>query len=133
MKKNTAKILAAALYRASFKKEGKDLENVISNFSAYLADHHLVGLIGDILKELESLHFTNEGIVVANITSREKLPMAEVKKIEDLIAQKTRKKVLVRQEEDKDILGGAVIKYDDKIIDLSIRYQLKNLVKQLSN
>ena len=133
MKKNTAKILATALYRASLGKQGKDLEKIIKNFSAYLANHHLVGMISDILKELEKLHFAAEGIVMAKVTSREKLSPVEIKKIEDLVAKKTKNKVVVRQEEDQSILGGTIIKYHDKIVDLSIRNQLKSLAKQLSN
>ncbi|OGY96996.1 MAG: hypothetical protein A2543_02480 [Candidatus Komeilibacteria bacterium RIFOXYD2_FULL_37_8] len=70
---------------------------------------------------------------MANITSREELSPAEIKTIEDLVSKKTKKKVVVRQEEDKNILGGTIIKYEDKIIDLSIKNQLKNLAKQLSN
>ncbi|MBT4209809.1 MAG: F0F1 ATP synthase subunit delta, partial [Candidatus Komeilibacteria bacterium] len=34
---------------------------------------------------------------------------------------------------DEDLVGGAVVKYNDKIIDMSIRHQLNNLAKQLSN
>ncbi|OGY93439.1 MAG: ATP synthase F1 subunit delta [Candidatus Komeilibacteria bacterium RIFOXYC1_FULL_37_11] len=133
MKKYTAKILATALYRASLGKEGKELEKIMNNFSSYLMDHRLVAMIPGILKELENLHFNTEGIVVANITSREELSPAEIKTIEDLVSKKTKKKVVVRQEEDKNILGGTIIKYEDKIIDLSIKNQLKNLAKQLSN
>lgn len=133
MKKNTAKILATALYQASLGKDGKELEKIMNNFSAYLVDHHLVVMIPSILKELENLHFAAEGIVVASITSREVLSPAEIKKIEALVSGKTKKKVVVRQTEDKNILGGTIIKYEDKIIDLSISHQLKNLAKQLSN
>ena len=42
MKKGQAKILAQALYNASEGKKGKELENIISNFSSYLSEHHLV-------------------------------------------------------------------------------------------
>jgi len=91
MKKYTAKILATALYRASLGKEGKELEKIMNNFSSYLMDHRLVAMIPGILKELENLHFNTEGIVVANITSREELSPAEIKTIEDLVSKKTKR------------------------------------------
>lgn len=133
MKKDIAKILAAAVYGATLNKSGRELDSVISNFSIYLAEHHLVAMIPNILSELEKLHFIKTDTLAVKIISHQPLSSAEIKKIEDLIIKKTKKKIVVSQEEDKDILGGAVIKYDDKIIDLSIRYQLKNLAKQLSN
>lgn len=133
MKKNQAKILAAGLYQASRDKKGKELDNIISNFSDYLSQHHLVSMIPSILAELESIHFKAEGIVAAKITSKEELPQAEVKKIADLVKSKTKQTVEVKTETDEDLIGGAVVKYNDKIIDMSLKNQLNNLAKQLSN
>jgi ATP synthase F1 delta subunit len=133
MKKDQVKILTAALYLASAGKKGKELETVIANFSTYLAEHHLVYMIPNILAELENIHFSNEGIVKAEVTSSEGLGQEEIKKIADLVKAKTKKEVVVKTDTGKDLIGGAVIKYNDKIIDMSIRHQLNNLAKQLSN
>ncbi|MBT4209748.1 MAG: ATP synthase F1 subunit delta [Candidatus Komeilibacteria bacterium] len=133
MKKNQVKILAAALYEASQGKKGKELDIVIANFSNYLAEHHLVSMIPGILTELEKLHFTAEGIVAAELTSSEELAQAEIKKIADLVKTNTKQEVVVKTDTDEDLVGGAVVKYNDKIIDMSIRHQLNNLAKQLSN
>ena len=133
MKKNQVKILALALYEASKDKKGKELDKVIANFSAYLSQHYLVSMIPSILIELENIHFLNEGIVATKVTSPAELDKTEIKKISDLVKAKTKQEVVVKTEEDKDLVGGAVIKYNDKIIDMSIRQQLNNLAKQLSN
>lgn len=131
--KNQAKILAAALYEASKNKKGKELDQVIANFSDYLAEHHFVAMIPGILAHLESIHFQAEGIVATKLTSKEELPQSEIKKIVDLVKKNTKQDVVIKTEIDEDLLGGVVVKYNDKIIDMSIRQQLNNLAKQLSN
>jgi len=133
MKKNQAKILAAALYNASSDKKGKELDKVVANFSAYLSQHHLVSMIPNILEQLESIYFLKQGIVSAKITSSGELSQTEIKKIVDLIKSNTNQDVVVKTELDKDLIGGALVKYNDKIIDMSIRQKLNNLAKQLSN
>jgi F-type H+-transporting ATPase subunit delta len=133
MKKDQAKILATALYGASQGKQGKELDKIIANFSAYLNQHHLVSMISKILLELEKLHFQAEGIVATEISSAEELPQAEIKKISDLIKTKTKQEVVVKTDIEEDLIGGAVIKYNDKIIDLSIKNQLTKLEKHLSS
>lgn len=133
MKKDQAKILAAALYKASADKKGKELDKVIANFSAYLSQHRLVSMIPNILGQLENIHFLKEGIIAAKITSREELAQAEIKKLSDLIKVKTKQAVVVKTEIDQELIGGVVVKYNDKIIDMSIKHQLNNLAKQLSN
>lgn len=131
--KNQAKILATALYEASKNRKGKELDMVIANFSNYLSQHHLVSMIPSILVNLESIHFKVEGIVATKLISKEELPQSEVKKIVDLVKKNTKQEVVVKTEIDEDLLGGVVVKYNDKIIDMSIRQQLNNLAKQLSN
>lgn len=133
MNKNQAKILAAGVYQAIKGKKGQDLEKVVANFSEYLAQHHLVSMIPNILRELEKFYFADHNIIAAIVSSRSELDKQEVDKISKLVQQKTAKQVEIRQEQDELLLGGAVIRYDDKIIDMSLRHQLSNLAKQLSN
>ena len=121
------------MYAASKGKEGKELDTVTANFSAYLNQHHLVSMISNILVELEKIHFSNEGIVAAQVTSSEELPSAEINKIADLVKANTSQEVVVKTEIDKNLIGGAIIKYSDKIIDMSIKSQLVSLAKQLSS
>lgn len=133
MKKNQAKILASSIYQAIQGKQGKDLDAVIANFSKYLETHHLVTMIPKILQNLEKFYFDDNNIVAAKISSKEKLADSEVKKIAELVKNKTNKTVVTQIEEDAELLGGATIKYDDKVIDMSLKQQLNNLAKQLSN
>jgi F-type H+-transporting ATPase subunit delta len=128
--KDQAKILAKAIYQAM---QDKDNKEIIANFSSYLKDHRLVYLIPVILKELEKINLIATDHIAASVTSKDELDNKEVNKIKNIIEERSKKKVIIKQELDQNILGGVVIKYQDKLLDLSLKKQLNNLSKQLSN
>ena len=130
MKKDQAKILAKAIYQAM---QDKDNKEIIANFSSYLKDHRLVYLIPVILKEFEKINLIATDHIAASVTSKDELDNKEVNKIKNIIEERSKKKVIIKQELDQNILGGVVIKYQDKLLDLSLKKQLNNLSKQLSN
>jgi F-type H+-transporting ATPase subunit delta len=133
MKKDKAKILARGVYAAMSGKDESQVETIVNNFLAYLKEHHLNSLIPQVLEELENIYLSQKGVIKTTISTKDKLSDKEVKQIVDLVSQKSGKQVQVKEAEDKDSFGGAVIKYEDKVIDLSIKKQLNNLAKQLAS
>lgn len=131
--KNKVRILAISAYNAIKDATPKDLEKVVDNFSDYLKKHRQEKFIPDILKELENLRLTEEGIVQAEVISKEPLSELAVKHIEDLLAKRTHKKILLKPVINEEIIGGVSIRYGDQVIDLSLKNHLHNLSKQLSN
>ena len=85
------------------------------------------------MEELEKLYLTEKGIIKTTITAKEKLADKEVKQIADLVSQRSGKKVEIREELNDALIGGVVIKYQDKVIDLSIKKQLNNLANLKAN
>ncbi|PWB38487.1 MAG: ATP synthase F1 subunit delta [Parcubacteria group bacterium] len=131
--KNKVKILARSIYLASQNKTHRDLETVAANFSGYLKKHHLEKLIPEILTELENIYLAEQGIVAAQVSSTQKLSDTTLKHIETLLHSRSGKKVQIKSVLDQELLGGVSIRYNDKIIDLSLKNQLHNLTKQLNN
>ena len=113
--------------------QSEDNKEIISNFSNYLKDHRLVYLIPVILKELEKINLEATDHIAAMVTSKDKLDDKEVNKIKKIIEERSSKKVIIKEQLEQNILGGVVIKYQDKLLDLSLKKQLNNLSKQLSN
>ncbi len=128
--KEQARVLARSVYLAI--KETKDVKKVVDNFLIYINQHRLENLIKEVLKELEQLYFEEKNIVSTKVITKEELNKDEIKVIEQLVKQKTDKQALVQTELNQEILGGVVVKYHDKVIDLSLKNQLNNLAKQLS-
>jgi len=134
MKKDQAKILAKAAYNAICQEaEGPERSQRVKNFLVYLSEHHLNSLIPKILEELENIYLAEKGIIKTTVSSKENLSEKEVKQIADFVSQRSGKKVEIKEELDQDLIGGAVIKYQDRLIDLSIKKQLNNLAKQLAS
>ena len=131
MKKNKAYILAKAVY--STLNNTDDKEKVVSSFIIYLEKHSLLTLIPNILEELENIHLEEKDIIKTEILSSEELNKEELDNISRLLKNKLNKDINIKTKQDKNLLGGLVIKYKDKIIDLSLKKQLKNLNKQLNS
>ncbi len=133
MKKgDQVKILAKAVYLATKDKEGNKLEQIINNFLLYLTNHRLNFLIPKILQQVEVMYLSDNNTVSAEIISREKLADNELNKIITLIKDKSKKEVITKQYQNEDILGGVVVKYEDKLLDMSLKNQLKKLAKRFS-
>lgn len=131
--KDITKILAKGVYSALSGKDKKQSDLIVANFLSYIASHRLEKMIPKVLEELESIYFTEKGIVSASIYSKEKLDEKQIKAIAKLIEGKTNKTVVSKEEIDESLIGGAVVKYNDKVIDMSIKNQLNNLAKDLAN
>jgi len=98
----------------------------------YLKQKHLVNLAPNILNHLEQLYFEGHNIVATEILSKYDLSQKEIKEISELIENKTASQIKIKQGKDDRLIGGAIIRYKDKIIDLSLKNQLNSLTKQLN-
>ncbi|NCP17056.1 ATP synthase F1 subunit delta [Candidatus Kuenenbacteria bacterium CG_4_9_14_3_um_filter_39_14] len=132
-KKDQVKILAAALYAAARDKKQPELEKVVSNFGLYLKARELMSLLPEILSELERIYFEDKNIVAAEVISKNKLSDHQLAEIAGLVQNKTGKSARVKQVENEELIGGAAIRHDDKLLDLSLKNQLISLKKQLAN
>ncbi len=132
MLKGQAKILALGLYQATHGKENKDIDKIVTNFFRYLREHRLRHQVPKILAELEKLYFQENNITKAHIWSKSKLDETMIKEISSLVANKTKKEVRVDTDIDDSLVGGALVRYGDKLIDISFKKQLSNLAKKLS-
>ncbi len=131
--KKQTQILTIAVYSASKDKTGKELDKVIDNFIKYLRDHRLMNVLSAVLVELEKLYLDDNNIVKTEILSKTSLSEKDTKIVSDMVSNKTGKKITLDQEVDKDMLGGVIVKYQDKIIDASLNRQLSRLAKHLAS
>ncbi len=132
MKKDKVKILSLAVFNSLKNKNEKEINNIVNNFKDYLQKHSFNNLIPEILKELERLNLADNNVIVVNILSENNLNKEEINNITTILEKKLKKKIKVKSNKE-NILGGLIIKYQDKIIDMSLKRVLKNLNKQLSN
>ena len=134
MKKNEEiKILARSIYEVVKDKKETELAKVVDNFVMYLKQKGLMRMIPDILSQLESLYLEDKHMLKLNIFSKFELAADEVQAISRLVEKKSGKGVKLEKRLDEEMLGGARLRYEDKIIDFSLKTQINNLAKELSN
>lgn len=102
-----------------------------ANFLALLADKGRLAALPDIQQVYAELLDEAQGVVRGKLTTATKLSSARRKDILAKLEQRTGKKLVLGYAEDKAILGGIVLKVGDKVLDASLRAQLKLLKEQI--
>ncbi|MFZ3341136.1 MAG: ATP synthase F1 subunit delta [Terriglobales bacterium] len=103
----------------------------VRNFMAVVTDHHRLALFSEIVKQVERELNERFGFAEAQVTSARLLNDPEKQLLEAEIATLTGKKVRARYQQDKSLLGGAVVQVGSTIYDGSVNGQLERIREQL--
>ena len=117
------------LLTKAFKGEVSD--NVM-NFLLLLTDKSRIGIFNEIYEIFTNLKNDAQGILVADVTTAFPLTKAQESKIGMKLAAVTHKRIQIRRHEDKNILGGVIVRIGDKRIDGSAAGRLQALKSSLS-
>lgn len=128
MKKKTNKQYAQILFEAVKNTKGHHTEEIIKNFVSLLVKERKLKQAEKIIEEFESYYKKQAGI--------EEITVVTARPIDDKVLNEIKKvfghKVEAQVETDPSILGGVIIKTHDKILDGSLRAQIKNLKNKLA-
>lgn len=104
-------------------------EDIVEGFLRFLSSNRELDLLPQVIDLLsQKLKETKDE---AKIVSAIALTLAEEEKIRQYLKRKFGKNFVLRVEIDKGIMGGLIIKVEDKVIDLSLEGKLKALKEQL--
>jgi F-type H+-transporting ATPase subunit delta len=106
---------------------GDKLSQSGKNFIKILIDAERIGLADNIFNIFEQKRAAAEGISEVDVISAYPMDDSQVSTISESISKRLGKKIDVKTEEDKDLIGGVVIRMGDSVIDASIRGRLKEL------
>lgn len=123
--KFSSKDYAKALYDSVSEVSGKDAEKVLENFAKVLADMGDLGKMEEIEKEFNKLVHKEQGKLEAEITTArplnlDKASMERLNKIANAQVQATPKT-------EDEIVGGVIVKMEDKLVDGSLKTELDKL------
>ncbi|MDD4900893.1 MAG: ATP synthase F1 subunit delta [Patescibacteria group bacterium] len=128
----TPKQFALSLYEAADGKSASQVKAIIAKFIEILVKNNALSMAEKIEKEFLKIWNERQGIVEAEIITAHGLGREIMKMLKDYLGHLTKaKEVVVHEKEDKNILGGVVIRYGDKILDGSLRSQLAELKEKL--
>ena len=111
--------------------KGEISDNVM-NFLLLLTDKSRIGIFNEIYEIFTGLKNEAQGILVADVTTAFPLTRAQESKIGMKLAAVTHKRIQIRRHEDKNILGGIIVRIGDKRIDGSAAGRLQALKSSLS-
>lgn len=111
--------------------KGKIDDELLSFLLVLIDKNRILGLEGK-LQQMENIRLEKSNTLVADIKTVVVLKDDERKAIIDKLQDKYKKNILLKEEIDKDIIGGVYIRVGDDIIDDSLRAKLQNMKKLMT-
>jgi len=110
---------------------GDEIIGQVKNFIAILAENKRIPLMPEIVTLFETLKANQEMKVDVNVISAFPLSDALQEKLAASLKAKLQREVVLHSENDKSLIGGAVIRAGDLVIDGSVRGKLAKLSESM--
>ena len=131
--KISAQQYALSLYEAiEGRTEKSELKKVLHNFVALLGKNNNLNKEAEILEIFENIWNTENGELKAELISARELSKSSRETVVNYLRDISgAKKIVLDEKTDPKILGGFILKYNNRIIDGSLRSSLGELETQL--
>ncbi|MFH1088803.1 MAG: ATP synthase F1 subunit delta [Candidatus Uhrbacteria bacterium] len=126
MKKINARKFALVLVEAVEDKTEKEMEKIVAEFISYLSEQRLLSFWRDIVRSMDSVWKEKYGAANVTITSAHPLSEKSRQALEKAVAGAE-----VIELVDPELIGGAIVRIDDRIFDSSISGALNSLKNSL--
>ncbi|MHB8478417.1 MAG: F0F1 ATP synthase subunit delta [Steroidobacteraceae bacterium] len=112
---------------------GVNLDAGMQNFVRVLAENHRLLLLPEIAAHYEQLRSAVENTVDVEVTSAVPLNEAQAQKLKQALSARLKRQVRMRTAVDAALLGGAVVRAGDLVIDGSLQGRLERLATELGS
>ena len=106
---------------------GDAVPSVVAHLLAIMADNGRLSLLPEVAMLFNQLKQAVESTVAVHVTSAYPLSDAETQQLADTMQKKLARSITLTSETDPSLLGGALIRADDLVIDGSVRGRLNKL------
>jgi len=111
---------------------GQNADASVQNFLRTLAENRRLGFLPEIARLFDRMKDDAEGTVDVTVTSAAPLAQAEQDRLAAALAKRFGRKVRVHADVDAGLIGGAVIRAGDLVIDGSYKSKLDRLGGELT-
>lgn len=111
---------------------GEQLDEHGRNFVRMLAENRRLGYLPEISSLFDELRDREEGWVDVTVTSAVQLSPEQQSALADALARRLNRKVRIHGEVDPALIGGAVLRAGDLVIDGSLRSRLDRMAYELT-
>ena len=129
--------ISAKQYAKSLFEVVKDLDEdqakvAVEKFTAVLVESNSVSQTNKIISYFSSFWNAEKNIIEAELISANKLDSDLVATLKEYVSKETKaNEVIVSEIINKDLIGGFVLRYNDKIFDMSLKNQMREMGKAL--
>nr|MBO6294613.1 ATP synthase F1 subunit delta [Schwartzia sp. (in: firmicutes)] len=110
---------------------GGELSPMVLNFLRLLLDKQCVSILEEVVRQYENFSNEAQGIIVADVTTARSLSDSLGERLMAKLGEVTGKKIKLRKHLDEKLLGGAVVRMGDTLVDGSLKSRMKALEAQL--
>jgi F-type H+-transporting ATPase subunit delta len=112
---------------------GDTLDPALQNFVRVLAENHRLLLLPEIAAHYEALRSDAENTVDVEVISAVALDNAQADKLKSALIARLKRQVRMQTSVDSALLGGAVVRAGDLVIDGSLKGRLERLATELGS
>jgi F-type H+-transporting ATPase subunit delta len=112
---------------------GESLSDAGKNFICILSENRRLMLLPQIAHQFGIMKANQEKAIEVEVVSAQPLDKGQQNKLAEALSEKLEKKVNMQVSLDKSLLGGAVIRAGDTVIDGSIRGRLTKLAESFNS
>jgi len=112
---------------------GAKLKPGMQNFVRVLAENHRLLLLPEIAGHYEALRSDVENTIDVEVISAVALNSAQADKLSQALSARLKRKVRMQNSVDATLLGGAVVRAGDLVIDGSLKGRLQRLATELGS
>ena len=124
---------AADLVSLITEAAGDKLDAGMQNFVRVLAENHRLLLLPEIAAHYEMLRSAVENTIDVEVVSAVPLDAAQTEKLERALSTRLKRRVRMQNAVDSTLLGGAVVRAGDLVIDGSLKGRLQRLATELGS
>jgi F-type H+-transporting ATPase subunit delta len=103
------------------------------NFLRALAENNRLALLPEIAEQYEKLRAEVEGLVDVTVIAAREIAPPQQKRLEAALAKRLGREVRMQVQIDEGLIGGAVVRAGDLVIDGSLKGRLERLGSALQN
>jgi F-type H+-transporting ATPase subunit delta len=111
---------------------GAALDAGMQNFVRVLAENHRLLLLPEIAAQYQMLRSAHENTVDVEVISAVPLSDAQIDKLKAALGTRLKRQVRMQNSVDAALLGGAVVRAGDLVIDGSLKGRLERLATELT-
>lgn len=116
---------ATGLFESLAASSDKEKKDVIDKFVKTLIENNDISKLEAILEYFSAMWNKHEDTVEAEIISAHELDAKSLAELKELLMKKAdARNVKIKEHRNKKLLGGVVLKYGDKSLDLSLKRKL---------